>query len=58
MIDHMKDLEFRLQEKKNRLHGQVNAVNKTLVPTDELNVKEDKDFVDLGNNIEAYIIEL
>jgi hypothetical protein len=54
----MKDLEFRLQEKKNLLHGQVNVVNKTFVPTNELNVKKDKDFVDLGNNIEACTIEL
>ncbi len=47
MIDRMKDLEFRLQEKQNLLHGQDNAVNKTFVPTNELNVKKDKDFVDL-----------
>ncbi len=58
MIDCMKDLEFRFQEKKNLLHGQVNVVNKTFVPTNELNVKKDKDFVDLGNNIEACTIEL
>ncbi len=58
MIDRMKDLEFKLQEKKNPLHEQVNAADKPLVPKDELNVKEDKYFVDLGNNIEAYTIEL
>ncbi len=58
MIDRMKDLEFKLQENKNPLHGQVNAVDKTLVPKHEFNVREDKDFVDLGNNIEVYTIEL
>jgi hypothetical protein len=58
MIDCMKHLEFRLQEKKNPLHGQVNVVDKTLVPKDELNAKEDKDFVDSGNNIATYTIEL
>jgi hypothetical protein len=58
MIDRMKDLEFKLQEKKNPLHEQINAVDKPLVPKDELNAKEDKYFVDLDNNIEAYTIEL
>jgi len=32
MIDEMKDLEFKLQEKRNWLHGQVNAVDEVLVP--------------------------
>jgi hypothetical protein len=58
MIDRMKDLEFKLQGKKNMLHGQVNVVDKNLVPKDELNVEKDKDFVDLGNKTETYIIEL
>jgi hypothetical protein len=59
MIDRMKDLKFILQGKRNQLHGQVNVINEAHVPKDELNVKEEaKDFVDLGNNIEAYTIEL
>jgi len=59
MINHMKDLKFILQEKRNWLHGQVNVVDEAFVPKDEFNAKEEaKDFVDLGNNIEACTIEL
>ncbi len=58
MIDCM-DLKFRFQEKKNQMHGQVNAVDETLVFQEEQNVeKEAKVFVNLGNNIEARTIEL
>lgn len=31
MIDWMKDLEFKLQEKRNWIHGKVNAVDEVLV---------------------------
>jgi hypothetical protein len=40
------------------LHGQVNAIDEILIPKEKLNVEEEvEDFVDLGNNIEAYTIE-
>jgi hypothetical protein len=58
MIDHMRDLEFRLQKKRNRHNGQVNAINEALIFKVKLNVEEEvEDFVDL-NNIEAYTIQL
>ncbi len=59
MIDRMKDLEVKLQEKRNWLHGQINVVDKVLIPKEKFNVKEEvEDFVDLGKNIEAYTIKL
>jgi hypothetical protein len=39
------------------LHGQVNAIDEVFVPKEKLNVEgEVEDFVNLGNNIEAYTI--
>jgi hypothetical protein len=41
------------------LHGQINVVDKVLIPKEKFNVKEEvEDFVDLGKNIEAYTIKL
>jgi hypothetical protein len=40
------------------LHGQVNVVDEVLVPKKKINVEEVEAFVDLGNNVEAYTIEL